>query len=328
MKTITPKSITPVRGVATVLALVLLSIGCADQDPVGPEAIAPEPGGLAPAISNGVLDGNGHPNVGFLAIELEFDGVVVKLPHCSGFFVGPLLSNPSENVFITAAHCLNFLDEVGIAANQLVVTFDADAHIDPVACGIICATSWFRATGFAFDERYGPPGSSFLGHAGAFDYGAVLLEDVPAGLVPVELPTAGLLDQLAAQGGLRPHTLFDNVGYGRIPFLKEGPPGRRPPGGGGGSNEGFTDPPGRMFSTSLFNGLTRDFLKLNQNINVRDGNGGGCFGDSGSPKLIHDTNLAVALTGGGDPLCRVNAINPRLDTPEAREFYGQFLELP
>jgi hypothetical protein len=44
--------------------------------------------------------------------------------------------------------------------------------------------------------------------------------------------------------------------------------------------------------------------------------------------LIHNTNRAVAITTGGDPICRANSINLRLDTSAARAFYGQYLALP
>jgi hypothetical protein len=82
-----------------------------------------------------------------------------------------------------------------------------------------------------------------------------------------------------------------------------------------------------MRSTSRFKALTSAYLKLNMNFSL-DGNGGSCFGDSGSPKLIHGTNTAVAITTGGDPICRANSYNSRLDTSEARAFYGQYLALP
>jgi V8-like Glu-specific endopeptidase len=59
-----------------------------------------------------------------------------------------------------------------------------------------------------------------------------------------------------------------------------------------------------------------------------EGNRGGCYGDSGSPKFIHDTNTAVAITTGGDPICRANSNNSRLDTSQARTFYRQYLALP
>ena len=112
---------------------------------------------------------------------------------------------------------------------------------------------------------------------------------MPPGLAPVQLATAGLLDELTAQGGLGTTTVFDNVGYGLVPSFKQGPPQ-------------FAYPPGRLFSTSRFKGLTQKFLKLNMNSEL-EGNGGGCYGDSGSPKFIHDTSTAVAIATGGDPIC-------------------------
>ncbi len=123
-----------------------------------------------------------------------------------------------------------------------------------------------------------------------------------------------MLDELNAQGGLRPETVFDSVGYGAVPSFKKGP-------------VQFAFPPGRLFSTSRYKALTRELLKLNMNSEL-DGNGGSCYYDSGSPKLIHGTNTAVAITTGGDPNCRANSTNLRLDISGAREFYGQYLALP
>ncbi len=134
------------------------------------------------------------------------------------------------------------------------------------------------------------------------------------GLAPVQFPTKALLDSLAAGGGLRPDTVFDAVGYGVVPSFKQAPPS-------------FEMAPGRRFSTSRFAALTDAYLKLNMNSELED-NGGVCYGDSGSPKLIRGTNTAVAITTGGDPICRATNHNSRLDTSEARAFYGQYLALP
>jgi hypothetical protein len=103
-------------------------------------------------------------------------------------------------------------------------------------------------------------------------------------------------------------------GYGLVPSFKQGPPR-------------FEFAPGRIFSTSRFSGLTPAFLQLNMNSEL-EGNGGSCFGDSGSPKFIHDTNTAAAITTGGDPICRASNYNSRLDTSEARAFYGRYVALP
>jgi hypothetical protein len=174
-------------------------------------------------------------------------------------------------------------------------------RIDGETGAVTNVDSWHQASGIGFDPALG-------------DYGVVLLESVPAGLAPVEMPTANLLDELNAQGRLRPETDFDSVGYGAIPTFTQGPPQ-------------LTPPPGRMFATSRYKALTQEFLKLNMNSELDD-NGGSCFGDSGSPKLIHDTNTAVAITTGGDPICRANSHNSRLDISAARAFYGQYLALP
>ena len=110
-----------------------------------------------------------------------------------------------------------------------------------------------------FDPQFGHD------HANLKDYAVVLLR-ATVDVRPVELPTAGLLDKLAAQGALRPDTVFDNVGYGFIPSFKAGPPD-------------YADPPGRMYSTSLFQALTPSYLRLLMNSDAQAGNGGVCFGD-------------------------------------------------
>jgi hypothetical protein len=66
-------------------------------------------------------------------------------------------------------------------------------------------------------------------------------------------------------------------------------------------------------------------MKQNEGI----GTGSGlCFGDSGAPHLDHATQLVIAVTTGGNGQCNANNINYRVDTPQAREFLGQFLNLP
>jgi hypothetical protein len=251
------------------------------------------------AISNGVPDGNGHPNVGLLAVE---EGGV-RAGACSGSYAGARKGFPGAGVFLTAGHCVAGLPEDA----QLWVTFDSAVTIDPDTFEVTAA-NWYRATGFAFDPAFGQS------RPNPRDYAVVLLETT-VGVAPVELPEAGLLDELAAQGGLRRGTVFENVGYGLIPSFKQGPPT-------------YELPTARMFSTSLFQGLTRSLLKLLMNSDVGEENGGICFGDSGSPKLIPHTNTIVALASGGDAICRALNNNQRLDVADARAFLGRYLQLP
>lgn len=257
----------------------------------------------APAIGNGVPDGNAHPNVGLLAVEEDGH----RFPVCSGSYAGAHKDAASTGVFLTAGHCVAWMPDSGIAASQLWVTFDTKVTIDPQTFEVT-ATTWHQARAFAFDPAFGHDRSNLK------DYAVVLLSTT-APVSPIQLPTAGLLAGLAARGGLRPSAVFDNVGYGAIPSFKNGPPSIAPP-------------PGRMFSTSLFQGLTGSWLKLLMNSDAAEGNGGVCFGDSGSPHFIHQTNTAVAVTSGGDAICRAENYNQRLDVADARAFLGRYLSLP
>jgi hypothetical protein len=249
------------------------------------------------AIDNGVPDGTRHPNAGMIAIE--HDGI--KDAWCSGFYAGPHKADPGIGVFVTAAHCLHDVAALGFGGSDLTVTFESEVKIEIIGdTWVTTAATWHPA--FAYDT------------AADADYGVILLEDPVAGVAGVEFPRAGLLDDLAARGGLRPRTVFDNVGYGIIPTFKGGPPRYEPT-------------TGRMFATSKFAGLTKTEMHLLTNSDA--GYGGACYGDSGSPVLRHDSNTAVAfVSGGGDRICRAMNHPLRLDIPAARAFYRDYLQLP
>jgi hypothetical protein len=255
-------------------------------------AAAAAPG--AQAITNGELDGNRHPDVGLFAIE--HDGI--KEAWCSGFYAGPSRSDPGTGVFVTAAHCLADLPALDVTGTDLTATFDSAATYDGETFATTAAT-WHPA--FAYDT------------SAVADYGVILLEDPVPGSAGMRFPAARALDELAEGGALRPTTLFDNVGYGLVPHFKGGQPR-------------YEVPPGRMFSTSKFLGLTKTDLKLLTNADA--GYGGACYGDSGAPVLRHGSNTAVAFQSGGDARCRAQGHPLRLDIPAARAFYDDYLQLP
>jgi hypothetical protein len=66
---------------------------------------------------------------------------------------------------------------------------------------------------------------------------------------------------------------------------------------------------------------------LNINVNAT-GEGGQCYGDSGSPEFLHKTTKIVSVTSGGDTVCRATNANARLDTDAARTFLSQYVNLP
>src|SRR5262249_11578421 len=85
----------------------------------------------------------------------------------------------------------------------------------------------------------------------------------------------------------------------------------------------------RKTSKSLFQALDHPWLELLMNNNAT-GEGGICYGDSGSPHFLEgNTQMALATSTGVDGVtCRAGSHNYRLDTQSAREFLGQFVQLP
>ena len=147
--------------------------------------------------------------------------------------------------------------------------------------------------------------------------GVVTLATPVTHIEPIELPTEGFLDAAAAKGDLVGHS-FVNVGYGVVPSDRGRP--------------SFQDAGIRRVSTSLFKGLTRAYLLLNMRTDAT-GEGGACYGDSGSPKFFETapggrSNLVPAITFGGDHVWRAHNYNQRLDIPSVRGFLDDFVRVP
>ena len=158
-----------------------------------------------------------------------------------------------------------------------------------------------------------------FGHdAGDFrNLGILLLPagSVAAGTPAVQLPPAGYLDQLKAAGTLK-FRIVDVVGYGVIPVWDAAGPTQY-------EFDGV-----RRAGTSIVTGLTKSSLLFNQQRHGIGTGSGVCFGDSGSPQLDAGTLRVLSVTSGGNGQCNANNTNYRVDTPQARAFLGQFLDLP
>jgi hypothetical protein len=247
----------------------------------------------AGAIVGGAEDVDGHPNVGALVARFP-DG---DFPACSGTLISP-------TVFLTAGHCIAFTQSFG--ATGYAVTFDSNVAFD--ASGRVTNAIPGTAT---LDPRFGHDQGDF------HDLAVVTFEEPVASASPATLPRAGLLDGLAAQGGLRNQS-FTVVGYGApgIAF-------------GGGRPQPIFDPVRRVATSSFMSlNASRLFLLINANAT---GGGGACFGDSGGPEFldVDGTDVLVSLTSlKADQVCRALAVNYRLDTPSARAFLGEFVPLP
>jgi hypothetical protein len=241
-------------------------------------------------IVNGEPTGSKYGSVGALYYDfngnrrIEGDELI-----CTGSLI-------AATVFLTAAHCVEFLP----TGAQVYVSFDETAFPRP--------SGTIAATGFAWDPGYAHDSGDYN------DIGVVLLpESATRGMTPFKLPKAGALDALAAKGSLS-KTLFVNVGYGFDATLTGVP--------------SFTFDGVRRFSYSEFMGLTQTRLGLLMQTNAT-GEGGDCYGDSGGPKLIKgEETIVYAIVVTGDVWCRATTWDHRTDSPSARAFLGQYVKLP
>jgi secreted trypsin-like serine protease len=128
------------------------------------------------AITDGVADGNGHPNVGGLVAPTAYsDGTWL---YCSGTLISP-------SVFLTAAHC-------GEDGERVRVTFDTAYQAgDKVYAGTFYSDP-------LYDQAQSDP----------HDIAVVVFDKVVKGITPARLPRAGSLS------GLSSTQTFTSVGYG------------------------------------------------------------------------------------------------------------------
>lgn len=256
--------------------------------------------GSALSVWGGAED-TAHPSVGAMYFDFMNNGVAVPDGLvCSGSYAGRSRDGRSD-VFLTAGHCLP-PPELGIPPSRLLVSFDRDGRNG--VSGAIHVIAYHQMPGFGHD----------LGDLR--DLGILLLPLGSVGSLPaVQLPTAGYLDKLKADGELQ-FRIVDLVGYGVIPVW----------GSAGPTTFDFDGV--RRSGTSIVTGLHKAMVHYNQQRNGIGTGSGLCFGDSGSPQFDHGTLLVLSVTSGGNGQCNANNVNYRVDTPLARAFLGQFLNLP
>jgi secreted trypsin-like serine protease len=140
------------------------------------------------------------------------------------------------------------------------------------------------------------------------DMAVVVLAKAVKGVTPVQLPRADSLSQLPAD------TAITMVGYGAYAV----------PNGPGGHQFLYDDV--RLAADGTLNSVTKAWLRISEN--PAQGNGGGCYGDSGGPNFLAGTNIEAATTITGDSMCRSVNTSYRLDTASARAFLGRYVTLP
>ena len=144
--------------------------------------------GGATAITYGVPDGNGHPEVGALLAPVAYsDGTWAA---CSGTLI-------ASRVFLTAAHC-----DLGVS--RVAVTFDS-SYVAPK--GTTYWGTWHADA--AYNQAQSDP----------HDLAVVVLDKAVKGIAPARLPAAGSLSSVSST------QRFTSVGYG-AQAVTNGPGGK------------------------------------------------------------------------------------------------------
>jgi secreted trypsin-like serine protease len=249
----------------------------------------------ARAISYGEFDGEDHPSVGSIVLKIPDWGIYQI---CTGTMI-------SEDVFLTASHCIEPLDGYlqSYPGSIIGVVFDPTiSEASTIYTGV-----WHINPAYVSRGKNNDPG----------DVGVIVMDSVPAGIFPSQLPPLGLLDQLKDQH-LLDNTLFTAVGYGTVRENKQT------------AWQAIHDNVDRNRADQENLSLTAAWLT--NSMNQATGNGGTCYGDSGGPHFIHlegiETNIVVSVTVTGDANCKATDKTYRVDTEAARQFLGQFVTLP
>jgi hypothetical protein len=260
--------------------------------------------GVASAITDGELDGDGHPYVGLMAAfnaEGEYEW------RCSGTLISP-------TIFLTAGHCT---EEPAASAK---IWFDDD--VESFSCPYVEGVGYTHCA----DDKY--PWGGGDSHTGSIythpdyynypwfmhDLGVVVLDE------PYYMDEYGLLPQLDQLDSMKTKrgkqdVTFTAVGYGL--------------------QKSFPDAASwkevalkiRMVAYPKLiqintPGFTGDFSLLLSNNTAT---GGTCFGDSGGPNFIGNTNVIAGVTSFGmNPTCAGTGGVYRVDKADDLDWLATF----
>ena len=248
------------------------------------------------AVTDGELDGDGHPYVVLLLMDV--DGVPAY--RCTGTLL-------SATVLLTAGHCAGAPGE--FSGMRVFTQSDVQSGVGTTNNYPFAGPNSVEAVAWASHPLY--PTAPFFVH----DVGVVILE-APGVVLPQygALPTINQLDSMKTKRGLQ-DTTFTAVGYGL--------------------QQSFPDPVAwkdvklkiRMVATprliQINGGIVGNFsLLLSNNANT----GGTCFGDSGGPNFIGNNNVVGGVTSFGmNGNCAGTGGVFRVDRQDVQDFIHDFV---
>lgn len=217
----------------------------------------------ASAITDGSPDGDAHPYVGLMVAQ---NSSGAPLWRCSGTLISPTL-------FLTAGHCTE------APAAHVEIWFDADVESGIPANGYPLTG---EASGTPYTHPQYDPNAFYL-----HDLGVVVLDEPVVASTYGALPSLDQLDALKS-GKVKQDTFFTAVGYGLQKAFPDA--------------ASWKDVALRVRMVShprliqINTGYTGDgSMILSNNANT----GGTCFGDSGGPNFLGDSNVVAGVTSFG-----------------------------
>jgi hypothetical protein len=251
--------------------------------------------GAAGAITDGELDGDGHPHVVLLVMDVGNEPAF----RCSATMLTP-------TVVLTAGHCTSNYPDDPFTGMRIFTESDVDGGTGVTNSYPTCDLgNCIEAKEWHAHPLYET--APFYFH----DAGVVILEEPFDPGVFGTLPTVDSLDALKTRRGLQ-NTTFTAVGYGlqRInPVFVESARTRM-----------VAYP--HLIQINV-PGFTGDFSLLLSN---NHSTGGTCFGDSGGPNFLGATNVVAGVTSFGiNGNCAGTGGVFRMDRQDVLDFVNTYL---
>jgi trypsin len=233
-------------------------------------AVAVSPAG---AVTDGTLDGNGHPYVVLLLMEVNGQPAF----RCSGTLLSP-------TVLLTAGHCTNNFPDSPYTGMRVFTESDVQAGIGTTNNYPFAGPNSVEAVEWHAHPLYET--APFFVH----DVGIVILQ--APGVTGLSkygtLPTVNQFDAFKTKRGQQ-DVSFTSVGYGLQASFPDAASWKDQA-----SRTRYVAYP-RLIQINV-PGFTGDYsMLLSNNANT----GGTCFGDSGGPNFLGDSTIVAGITSFG-----------------------------